>query len=137
MPTILVVDDHDDIRDMISLHLEKRGFTVVAARNGIEGVLAAANAAPSLILMDINMPELDGFEATMQIRERDAEKKRIPVIALTAYAMPGDQARAIAAGCDDFHPKPIDFRTLFSQIDALIGNPDSTENEATLTAAPN
>ncbi|MBB3206802.1 CheY-like chemotaxis protein [Rhodopirellula rubra] len=119
MPTLLVVDDHDDIREMMTLQLQRRGFSVVAARNGIEAVLAAANAAPALILMDVNMPELDGFEATMQIHQANAEN-RIPVIALTAYALPGDQARAIAAGCDAFHPKPVDFEKLIEQINGLI-----------------
>ncbi len=119
MPTILLVDDNDDLRAMIGCHLEKRGFTVIAARNGLEAVMAVAQSVPSLILMDVNMPELDGFEATMQIRAADPEK-RIPVIALTAYALPGDQARAKAAGCDAFHPKPIDFDRLFEQISELL-----------------
>ncbi len=112
MSTILVVDDCDDIRELITLHLEKRGFTVVSACNGSEGVLAATNAPRALILMDVNMPELDGFEATLQIRKLDLES-RIPVIALTAYALTGDEARARAAGCDDFHAKPISFDKLF------------------------
>jgi len=119
MPTILIVDDNDDIRELLTLQLEKRGFTVASARNGTEGVLAAANACPSVILMDVNMPELDGFEATTQIRGH-VSGGRTPVIALTAYALPGDRARALAAGCDDFHPKPIDFPTLFDQIARLI-----------------
>ncbi|TWU10392.1 Polar-differentiation response regulator DivK [Novipirellula galeiformis] len=119
MPTILVVDDHDDIRELLRLRLEKRGFTVTCARNGLEAVMAAANAPPSLILMDVNMPELDGLEATMQIHQAD-EGHRIPVIALTAYAASGDEAGAIAAGCDAFHTKPIDFEKLFVQINQLI-----------------
>lgn len=119
MPTILLVDDHDDIRDMMTRHLQKHGYTVVTATNGVEAVLATAQAAPALILMDINMPELDGYEATMQIREADREK-RIPVIALTAYALPGDEARAMAAGCDGFHTKPIDVEKLLEQISELI-----------------
>ncbi|NND99584.1 MAG: response regulator [Pirellulaceae bacterium] len=118
MPTILLVDDHDDIRDMMTRHLQRHGYNVVTASNGLEAVLAVANAAPGLILMDINMPELDGIEATMQIRAANPGN-RIPVIALTAYAMPGDEARAIAAGCDAFHAKPIDFDHLFQQINEL------------------
>lgn len=121
MTTILIVDDHDDIRDMMTRQLQKRGYAVVAATNGIEGVLAAAQSAPSLILMDINMPELDGIEATVQIRSADAEN-RIPVIALTAYALPDDEARAKVAGCDAFHSKPVDFDKLFHQIEELLGN---------------
>ncbi|TWU15569.1 response regulator [Allorhodopirellula heiligendammensis] len=120
MTTILIVDDHDDIRDMMTRQLQKRGYTVVTASNGLEAVLQTAQTAPSLILMDINMPELDGIEATMQIRAADAEM-RIPVIALTAYALPGDEARATAAGCDAFHPKPVEMDKLITQITTLIG----------------
>jgi len=129
MTTILVVDDHDDIRDLMARHLEKRGFAVSLARNGLEAVLAAANSLPSLILMDINMPELDGLEATLQIRQSESEN-RIPVIALTAYALADDQARAIAAGCDAFHPKPIDFDKLFEQINDLIASTSSETKPA-------
>ncbi len=119
MPTILLVDDHDDIRDMMKRQLESRGFSVVTATNGLEAVLACAQAAPAWILMDINMPELDGIEATMQIRAANTSA-RIPVIALTAYALAGDEARARNAGCDDFHPKPVDFDKLFGQIHCLL-----------------
>ncbi|SMP72461.1 Response regulator receiver domain-containing protein [Neorhodopirellula lusitana] len=129
MPTILLVDDHDDIRDMMKRRLQMHGYNVVTAVNGLEAVLATAQAAPSLILMDINMPELDGIEATMQIRAADPEQ-RIPVIALTAYALPGDQERATAAGCDGFHPKPVDFDILFAQIHELIGD-TSVPSEST------
>ncbi|QDS95758.1 Polar-differentiation response regulator DivK [Roseimaritima multifibrata] len=120
MTTILLVDDHDDIREMMTIKLQRQGYTVVTAKNGLEAVLATAQAAPSLILMDINMPELDGLEATMQIRAADAEN-RIPVIALTAYALPDDEARAIAAGCDGFQAKPVQFDELFDQISRLLG----------------
>lgn len=121
MPTILLVDDHDDIRDMMTRQLQKHGYSVATATNGLEAVLACAQSAPALILMDLNMPELDGIEATMQIRAADPES-RIPVIALTAYALPGDAARAKAAGCDDFHAKPVDFEKLFEQINRFIGH---------------
>ncbi|TWT98739.1 response regulator [Neorhodopirellula pilleata] len=128
MPTILLVDDHDDIRDMLTRQLQKHGYTVVTATNGLEAVLATAHAAPSLILMDVNMPELDGYEATIQIREANPEN-RIPVIALTAYALPDDQARAMAAGCDRFQPKPIDMPKLLEQIRELIANkPQTTDS---------
>jgi len=120
MITILLVDDYDDIRDMMTIRLEKRGFTVVTANNGREAVVQTSQVAPSLILMDINMPEVDGIQATLQIRAADPEF-RIPIIALTAYALPTDEARAIAAGCDAFHPKPVDFDKLFDQISELIG----------------
>ncbi len=125
MATVLLVEDHADIRDMMTRQLQNRGFTVVTATNGLEAVLAVAQASPALILMDINMPELDGIEATIQIRAADPEL-RIPVIALTAYALPGDEARARAAGCDAFHPKPIDFDKLFAQITDMIGEVQSS-----------
>ena len=120
MTTILLVDDHDDIRDMMTRQLQKHGYAVVTASNGLEAVIATAQTLPALILMDINMPELDGIEATMQIRAANVEN-RIPVIALTAYALPGDEIRAKAAGCDAFHAKPVDFERLLEQISALLG----------------
>ncbi|WP_044302383.1 response regulator [Rhodopirellula sallentina] len=120
MTTLLVVDDHDDIREMMTLQLQRNGFSVVSARNGAEAVLTAANVAPALILMDVNMPELDGLEATIQIHKANSEH-RIPVIALTAYALPDDRKRAEASGCDAFHPKPVDFDKLLEQINDLIG----------------
>lgn len=119
MPTILVVDDNDDIRDLLTREMKMHGYTVATARTGVEAVEKALSAEPALILMDINLPELDGLEATMQIRATD-EGKDTPVIALTAYALPDDQMRAGAAGCDAFHAKPIDFPKLLSQIRDLI-----------------
>ncbi len=121
MATILLVDDHADLRDMMTRQLQNHGYAVTTACNGNEAVSLAAQAVPSLILMDVNMPELDGFEATIQIRAAEGSS-RVPVIALTAYALPGDEARAIAAGCDAFHAKPVDFPKLIRQITALIGD---------------
>lgn len=132
MATILIVDDNEDIRGMIAIALKKRGYSVITADNGVEAVLLAAKSLPELILMDINMPELDGLEATSQIRSAPAEK-RIPVIALTAHALPDDSTRALAAGCDAFHPKPVDFELLFEQMNQLIEGSQgdaSTEREA-------
>ncbi|PAY17569.1 response regulator [Rhodopirellula sp. SM50] len=128
MKTILIVDDQEDIREMMTLKLQKHGYAVVTATNGLEAILATAQSDPSLILMDVNMPELDGLEATMQIRAADSVN-RIPVIALTAYALPGDESRAIAAGCDAFHPKPVDFEKLFRQISDLIEDADRNRIE--------
>lgn len=129
MPTILVVDDNDDIRDLLSRQMKSHGFTVDTARNGVEAVEVAANTEPALILMDINLPELDGLEATMQIRAADIDR-HTPIIALTAYALPDDESRAVAAGCDAFHAKPIDFEKLFNQIQTLIGDAsDASEQE--------
>ncbi len=118
MATILLVDDDHDILDLMTRKLQNHGFTVVTASNGAEAVTAVAESAPSLILMDINMPELDGIEATRQIRAAEPEKQ-IPVIAITAYSLPGDQDRAFAAGCNAFHSKPVDFDELFDQISDL------------------
>jgi CheY-like chemotaxis protein len=120
MSTLLLVDDHDAIRDMMSRRLQERGFVVMTATDGLQAVLACASATPQLILMDINMPELDGIEATRQIREAHPDKS-IPIIALTAHALADDEARAKAAGCNAFHPKPVNFTKLFDQIDALLG----------------
>lgn len=134
MATILLVDDHADLRDMMTRQLQNHGYAVTTACNGHEAVSIASQVAPSLILMDVNMPELDGFEATMQIRAAEGAT-RIPVIALTAYALPGDEARAIAAGCDAFHAKPVDFPKLIGQITNLIGESatgaDATANRST------
>lgn len=126
MATILLVDDNDDLRDMMTRQLQKQGYTVETAANGLEAIAAVSRSIPSLILMDVNMPELDGFEATMQIRAAHAGN-HVPVIALTAYALPSDEARARAVGCDAFHAKPVDFDKLFRQIcelivDATVGN---------------
>lgn len=110
---------------MMTRQLQNHGYSVTTASNGSEAVSLAAQASPSLILMDVNMPELDGFEATMQIRAAEGTS-RIPVIALTAYALPGDEARAIAAGCDAFHAKPVDIARLLRQITQLIGEPTSS-----------
>lgn len=120
MATILLVDDHSDLRDLMTRQLQKHGYTVETATNGLEAVESVSQSIPSLILMDVNMPELDGFEATLQIRAAHSDH-RIPIIALTAYALPSDEARARAAGCDGFHAKPVDFERLFCQIEELIG----------------
>jgi two-component system cell cycle response regulator DivK len=119
MHTILVADDHDDIRRVLTIRLERSGFTVIAARNGLEAIDLASNSTPALILMDLNMPGLDGLEATLRLK-REPHLATVPIIALTAYALPGDQSRAICAGCDDFHAKPFDFELLLSQIQRLI-----------------
>lgn len=127
MATILLADDHADLRDMMTRQLQKHGYTVETATNGLEAVASVSRSVPSLILMDVNMPELDGFEATLQIRSTHAGR-RIPVIALTAYALPSDEARARAAGCDAFHSKPVDFDKLFCQIRELVG--EATADQA-------
>ena len=119
MPKILIVEDNEDNRDSLSRRLERRGYEVVMAVDGVKGVEAAKGERPDLILMDMNMPELDGWEATGQIKAVP-ELQGTPVIALTAHAMTGDRERALAAGCTDYHTKPVEFPKLLSQIEAIL-----------------
>jgi two-component system, cell cycle response regulator DivK len=125
MPKILLVEDNEMNRDMLARRLERRGFEVVIAVDGSQGVAMAQSAAPELILMDMSLPVLDGWEATRQLKA-GAETRAIPVIALTAHAMSGDREKAMAAGCDDYDTKPIELPRLLAKIDALLGRkPDS------------
>ena len=120
MPKILLVEDNEMNRDMLSRRLERRGFQVVIAVDGQQGVDLARSETPDLILMDMSLPVLDGWEATRQLKGA-AETRAIPIIALTAHAMAGDREKAIAAGCDDFDTKPVDFARLVGKIEALLG----------------
>jgi two-component system cell cycle response regulator DivK len=117
---ILLVEDNEMNRDMLSRRLERRGYQVVIAVDGVEGVRMAQAEAPALILMDMSLPVLDGWEATRQIKAAPATGG-IPIIALTAHAMSGDREKAIEAGCDDFDTKPVDLPRLLAKIDALLG----------------
>jgi two-component system, cell cycle response regulator DivK len=119
MPKILVVEDNEENRDSLSRRLTRRGFTVLAAADGRVGVEVAKAQVPDLILMDMNMPEVDGWEATRQIKATP-QIASVPVIALTAHAMSGDRERAIEAGCTDYHTKPIEFAKLIAQIEAIL-----------------
>jgi two-component system, cell cycle response regulator DivK len=119
MPKILLVEDNEMNRDMLSRRLERRGYEVVLAVDGEQGVSLAETAAPTLILMDMSLPGLDGWEATRRIKAAPATWS-IPVIALTAHAMAGDREKAIAAGCDDFDIKPIDLGRLLGKIESLL-----------------
>lgn len=107
MPKILLVEDNETNRDMLSRRLQKKGYQVVIAVDGQEGVTMAQAEAPALILMDMSLPVLDGWEATRQLKETPATRS-IPIIALTAHAMSGDREKALEAGCDDFDTKPIE-----------------------------
>jgi CheY-like chemotaxis protein len=120
MPRILLVEDNEMNRDMLSRRLERKGFQVVLAVDGREGVEMAASQAPDLVLMDMSLPVLDGWEATRRLKAAPATR-RIPVIALTAHAMSGDRERALEAGCDDYETKPIDLPRLLGKIEALLG----------------
>lgn len=115
MVRILVVEDNDINREMLTRRLERKGFEVFIALDGKEGVSKAAEIIPDCILMDINMPVMDGFEATGLLKADDALKS-IPVIALTAYALGEDEDKCLEAGCDAYLPKPLDFKMLLSKM---------------------
>lgn len=119
MPRILIVEDNEENRDSLSRRLQRRGFEVLTAVDGKAGVAAAKAEKPDLVLMDMNMPELDGWQATRQIKAEPGLES-LPVIALTAHAMLGDRERAIEAGCVDYHTKPIEFPKLIAQIEELL-----------------
>ncbi len=119
MTTLLLVEDNEMNRDMLSRRLEKRGFTVRLAVDGAEGVALAQQTLPDLILMDMSLPILDGWEATKALRA-DPVTQHIPVIALTAHAMDGERSRALEAGCDDFDTKPVDLPRLLEKIEHLL-----------------
>src|SRR5262245_34411842 len=119
MPRILLVEDNEMNRDMLSRRLQRKGFEVVIAIDGGEGVEMAKSQLPELILMDMSLPVLDGWEATRRIKA-DGATRAIPVIALTAHAMAGDEDKAREAGCDDYDTKPIDLPRLLGKIEALL-----------------
>ena len=119
MPKILLVEDNEMNRDMLSRRLERRGYEVVIAVDGAEGVDKAGTEAPALILMDMSLPGVDGWDATRRIKAAPATRA-IPVIALTAHAMSGDREKAVEAGCDDFDTKPVDLARLLGKIEALL-----------------
>jgi CheY-like chemotaxis protein len=119
MPKILLVEDNEMNRDMLSRRLEKRGYTLVIAVDGAAGVAQAKAEKPDLILMDMSLPVIDGWEATKQIRA-DPAVATTPVIALTAHAMASDREKCLAAGCDDFDTKPIELPRLLVKIEELL-----------------
>lgn len=120
MPRLLLVEDNELNRDMLSRRLLRRGYTVDIAVDGLQALEMAARDMPDLILMDMSLPEMDGWEATRRLKAA-SPTTRIPVIALTAHAMSGDRERALDAGCDDFDTKPVDFERLIEKISALLG----------------
>ena len=119
MPKILLVEDNEDNRDMLSRRLIRKGYDVSLAFDGSEGVAQASALGPDLILMDMSLPVLDGWEATRQIKSAPATS-HIPIIALTAHAMSGDREKAVAAGCDDYDTKPVEMPRLLEKIEALL-----------------
>ena len=125
MPKILLVEDNELNRDMLSRRLKRKGFEVAFATDGGQGVEMAKSQAPDLILMDMSLPVLDGWEATRQVKADDATRG-IPVIALTAHAMAGDQDKALDAGCDDYDTKPVELERLLGKIQALLAKKASS-----------
>ena len=122
MTTILIVEDNEMNRDMLSRRLERRGFTVLIATDGATGIDVARTRAPDLILMDMSLPVVDGWEATRLLKS-DPALRHIPIIALTAHAMANDRDHALAAGCDDYDTKPIELSRLLAKSEALLPAP--------------
>ena len=125
MPKILLVEDNEMNRDMLSRRLQRRGYEVLTAVDGESGLTLIRSEAPALILMDMSLPGIDGWEVTRQLKA-DPATRAIPIIALTAHAMAGDREQALAAGCDDFDIKPIELDRLLGKIEALLGGKAKT-----------
>ena len=122
MAKILLVEDNEMNRDMLSRRLLRKGYEVVMAVDGEQAVAMAQSEKPDLILMDMSLPVIDGWEATRRVKKADGSS-HIPIIALTAHAMSGDRERALDAGCDDYDTKPIEMPRLLEKIDALLARP--------------
>ncbi|MBF0557480.1 MAG: response regulator [Nitrospirae bacterium] len=125
MARILLVEDNEMNRDMLSRRLQRKGYDVTMAVDGEQGVNIAKSESPDLILMDLSLPVLDGWEATRRLKA-EPETRSIPVIALTAHAMSGDKEKAIEAGCDDYDSKPIEFPRLLGKIEELLNRKPAT-----------
>jgi len=119
MAKVLLVEDNEENRDGLARHLKRKGFEVLTAADGQQGVEVARAEAPNLVVMDMSLPVLDGWEATRQLKAAP-QTRRIPVIALTAHAMAGDREKALEAGCDDYDTKPVEFSRLLAKIQALL-----------------
>lgn len=120
MAKLLLVEDNEMNRDMLSRRLARRGHEVLTAVSGQAGLALAAQAGPELIVMDLSLPDIDGWEATRTLKAQ-AQTAHIPIVVLTAHAMAEDRARAFAVGCDDYDTKPVDFERLTDKIDRLLG----------------
>jgi CheY-like chemotaxis protein len=119
MPTILLVEDNELNRDMLSRRLARKGYDVVIAEDGARGLSAATEGKPDLILMDMSLPVIDGWEVTRRLKA-EPQTRAIPVIALTAHAMSSDREKAVAAGCDDYDTKPVELERLLAKIERLL-----------------
>jgi two-component system cell cycle response regulator DivK len=120
MAKILLVEDHQEIWDFLSRRLKRRGYDVVVAEDGRQGLDKARSDRPDLMLLDMNLPVMDGWTVAKELKGDEATRG-IRIIALTAHAMAGDREKALKAGCDDYHAKPIDFSQLLNQIEAVLG----------------
>jgi two-component system cell cycle response regulator DivK len=129
MTRILIVEDNEMNRDVLSRRLARRGFEIVLATDGPHGLTMARTHAPDLILMDLGLPGIDGWECARRLKA-DEETRGIPIIALSAHAMVGDREKALDAGCDEFGTKPIDFVDLLTKMDRLLGNTSGSGTEA-------
>ncbi|CAO3409554.1 response regulator [Azospirillum largimobile] len=128
MAKLLLVEDHEEIWDFLSRRLKRRGFEVVLAFDGRQGVEMARSEQPDVILLDMNLPVIDGWTAARELKA-GGETASIPIIALTAHAMSGDREKTLQAGCDDYHPKPVDFSRLLTQIDTAMQRPAGAAGE--------
>ncbi len=128
MPKILIVEDNELSRDMLSRRLRRKGYEVLVATDGQEGIAMTQRELPDLVLMDLSLPDLDGWEATRRLK-KDARTQHIPVIALTAHAMSGDREKAIDAGCDEYDTKPIELRRLLSKMVRFVEDPEAKAGE--------
>ena len=124
MTKLLLVEDHEELWDFLSRRLRRRGFDVVLAHNGQQALEQVANENPDLVLLDMDLPIMDGWTVARTLRQ---QQNTIPIIALTAHAMSGDRTKALEAGCDEYHPKPVDFSRLLNQVDeALLRREEAT-----------
>ena len=119
---VLLVEDHEELWDFLSRRLQRRGFEVTIATDGQQGIDRARDSKPDIVLLDMNLPILDGWTVARMLKA-DPATAAVPIIALTAHAMSGDRQKAIDVGCNDYHAKPVVFATLLSQIENLIQNP--------------
>ena len=119
VPTILLVEDNEMNRDMLSRRLERAGYRVIIAVDGPRGIATARAEQPDLVLMDMSLPEIDGWEATRHLKQ-DPATRQIPIVALTAHAMVSDREKALQAGCDDYDTKPVDFARLLQKMTSIL-----------------
>ena len=129
MAKILLVEDNDMSRDMLSRRLQRKGHEVLMAADGMQAILMAESETPDLILLDMSLPVIDGWEASQRLKA-SATTNRVPIIALTAHAMAGDREKALEAGCDDYDTKPIELPRLLGKMEAMLGGPPAPATPA-------